>query len=85
MSVNISAETDSSNRHQSSLTESADEDAVPAVHLPFSLSRETLEKRSAEICRTLLAMFDTFDRQLAKFETDQVPILPKVTNFEGYL
>ena len=41
-----------------------------SVHLPFNISRENVEKRSNEICRSLIKLFENVDQKLCRFEND---------------
>ena len=49
---------------------SADDDVTSSIHLPFNLSRESIEKRSKEICQNLVKMFEKIDKKLEKFDSD---------------
>ena len=41
-----------------------------SIHLPFNISRENVEKRSNEICRSLIKLFENVDQKLCRFEND---------------
>ena len=50
----------------------AADDDVASIHLPFSLSRESIEKRSKDICQNLAKMFENLDKKVKKINSDFV-------------
>ncbi len=58
------------NPNQSGLADSEESAESSSIHLPFNISRDTVEKRSKEICQTLISLFENVDKKLFQFEVD---------------
>jgi hypothetical protein len=56
--------------NQNGLADSEESAESSSIHLPFNISRETVEKRSKEICQNLIKLFENVDKKLFQFEVD---------------